>query len=239
MYRSDYTGPQPPARLVALIAQRGCNLHGQPLYRLVHSDFRRSPSGGTWIDWDDALSTAERKDGVNRPLRSVVETRMVLLYPQTPNKWILEKWCPPDVYGTPQDWYKPTTQGGTQLYIPQERRSIATLGEYPHRGDYENFGYAFPAEALTEAVILTAIGRIEHAIDKMPSTPEGRVLRRVFNAKQAEELKQRQYKAYAKEMLDETDFAFNGNPFISSAGHKRPHSSAALLKKLGIPSHHI
>lgn len=240
MYRSDYNGPQPSARLQRLIALRGGkNMFGQPMYRLVHSNFRRTPSAGTWIDWDQSLSLNERKDdGSYRPVRRVVEMRLILAYPNHPDKWILEKWCLPEAYGTREDWYKPMQMGGTMLYIPHERRSVATLGDYPHRGEYENLGYAFPPSAVTEAVILTAIGRLEHAIDHMPSTPEGRILRRAYNATIREELKEQQYRAYAREVLDDGDFAFGGNPFVG-AGYKRPHSSKKMLRKLGITEHHI
>lgn len=238
-YRSDYFGPQPHVGLKALIERRGGkNIFGQPMYRLVHAEFRRTPSGGTWLDWDESLNTAERNEGRNRTIRRVVETRMILMYPSQKGLWILEKWVPPSTYGTPHDWYLPIQMGGTMNYIPHERRSIATLGEYPTRGDYESVGYAFPTDALTERVILTAIGRIEHAADKMPSTPEGRKLRRCYHALQMEELKQKRYKAYAHEILNETDFAFNGNPFVG-AGTKRAHSSSAMLKKLGISQHYI
>lgn len=240
MYRSDYNGPRASARLEQAIRRAGgINIFGEPLYRLVHSSHRRTPSGGMWVDWSDDLSIADRKDGVNTPLRRVVETRHILLYPNIQDKWVLEKWCGPEAYGSPEDWYKPTTLGGTMLYIPSERASVASLGEYPSRGDYEAAGYAFPAEALCEATVLTAIGRLEHQLDKMPSTPEGRVLRRCFEAQEREELKQRQFKAYAKEVFDEADFAFNNNAFSSGAGIKRAHSSAKLLKKLGITQHYL
>lgn len=239
MYRSDYIGPEPSARLKALIAKiGGMNVFGQPNYRLVHSEFRRTPSGGTWIEWDSDLTISERKDGVATPIRRVVETRMILMYPNTLGKWILEKWCPPSSYGTPKEWSLPITSGGTMLYIPTVAKLVATLGQYPWKGDYENYGYAFPTEALTEAVVMTAIGRIERSIDAMPSTPEGRVLRKCFSAVQREELKEREYRAFCNEVLDDAGFAFHGQPFVG-AGRKRPHSSKHYLNKLGITAHHI
>jgi len=239
MYRSDYVGPQPPKRLVDLITKRGGkNIFGEANYRLVHCEFRRTPSGGTWLDWPEEASVAERQEGRAIPVRRVVETRQILSYPNEKGKWILEKWCPPETYGTPAAWYLPVTSGGTVQYIPSRQMQIAALGPYPFKGEYENYGYAFPTAALTESIILTAIGRIEHAIDKMPSTPKGRILRKMFNALQAEELKQRTYQAYCSDVLDDTSFAFHGKSF-SGAGPKRQHSSAKYLKKLGIQSHHI
>lgn len=238
MYRSDYRGPEPPKRLKELIAKRGgLNPFGEPLYRLVHGGFRMTPSGGTWLEWPEHFTTNDRNERDNAPLRRVVEMRWIHSYPGT-DAWVLEKWCPPETYGDPKDWYKVVQQGGTVMYMPSERKHIATLGDYPYRGEYENYGYVFPSDALTEAVVLTAIGRIEHAIDKMPSTPEGRMQRKLFNAHQAETLKEQQYKAFCKDILDETDFAMKGNPFIGY-GKKHAHSSNGYLKKLGISGHYI
>jgi hypothetical protein len=239
MYRSDYIGPEPPARLKTLIRKvGGVNIFGEANFRLVHSEFRLTPSGGTWVDWAESLTTTERSEKHNKPTRRVVETRWVPLYPNMFGRWILEKWTAPEAYGTPAVWQLPISSGGTMMYIPHKYKFIATLGEYPCRGEYEHCNYVFPTEALTEAVVLTAIGRIMHAMDKMPSTPEGRVKRRCYEAAQREVVKELAFRQYAEQVLDDAGFAFHGQPFVG-AGTKRPHSSKQYLKKLGITAHHI
>ncbi len=238
MLRTDYTGPAAPAHVQQVLRTTGgVTPTGLPKYRLVSAAHRLAPSGGRWVDWDEQLTTNERKEGERAPLRITTEVRMSPRYPMQVSGWVLEKWCPPSDYGTPEKWYLPQVSGGTLLWIPEDLRYIAALGEYPYEGDYENIGYAFPNEGVTAAVLETAVGRFERGLDAMPSTPKGRVQRAIYQAKLMDEQKRTEARRHAMEMLDETDFAFNGAPWSGGYGAKRSNSVNEFAKKAGVTSH--
>jgi len=91
----------------------GLNLFGEPNFRCVWGWNRLDFIGGTWEDRDE--------HGVL--LREVTEFRREPKYFPA-NRWHIERWMPPETYGTPKMWY-----GGTLG---------AELGPYPSRGDYEH-----------------------------------------------------------------------------------------------------
>jgi len=86
----------------------GYNFLGQPNYRCVWGWNRLTPIGGRWED------------------NGRVELRMEPKYPQL-NRWHIEKWCPPEVYGPPEKWRLETKEEG-----------IEALGPFPDRGEYEH-----------------------------------------------------------------------------------------------------
>jgi hypothetical protein len=43
------------------------------------------------------------------------------------NRWHIERWCPPEMYGSPEEWMLLTTENG-----------VPALGPYPSRGEYEH-----------------------------------------------------------------------------------------------------
>ena len=98
----------------------GVNRFGEPNYRAVWGWSRLEWIGGRWEDRDDS----------GRLLRETFELRREPKY--TPhNCWHIERWLPPESYGSPAEWRAQTieTSGG---------RSIAALGPYPSRGDWEH-----------------------------------------------------------------------------------------------------
>lgn len=207
-----------------------------PKYRLVWAPHRLTPSGGVWLDWDHSLSVAERNEDVRRPLRRVLEVRQVPRYGPLKG-WVLEKWQPPYAYGTPESWYKPAVIGGTMLWIPWANRYFPSQGEYPTFGEYEYASYHFPSDGdLSESLIMTAIGRMEHYLDQLPASPYGRMLRRVFIAKQAEEMSDRAFERYAYDLMGDAQPAFNGQSF-TGAGDKRKSYQSQVAERLGIKSH--
>lgn len=125
------------------------------------------------------------------------------------------------------------------IWCPGTGQYVASLGDYPERGEYSDTVYAFPTQALTEAVVLTAIGRLQHHIDHdAPSTIEGRIRRRSYLQRKAYDEAQEKYADWACDVMGESDFAFHGQPFVG-IGPKRAHSSKAMLDKLHISEHHI
>lgn len=238
MLRTDYFGPAPPAHIQKVLRTTGgLTRTGVPKYRLVCAPYRLAPAGGRWVDWDEQLTVSERKEGERAPLRVTCEVRMSPRYPTNQTGWVLEKWCPPEDYGTPEKWYSPQVTGGTMLWLPEDMKYMPALGEYPSAGDFEHIGYCFPNEALTCVVVETAVGRFEQGLASMPSTPKGRVQRAVYLAKLMDEQKRAASKRHALDMLNETDFAFGSKPWSGGYGPKRSNSVNEFAKKAGVTSH--
>ena len=111
-----------PAASVArrLYIAGGSNRFGEPNYRAVWGWSRLGWVGGKWEDHDEAGGL----------LREVAELRYVPKYtPQ--NRWHIERWLPPEAYGSPLDWYGQTMERAGGCNIP-------ALGPYPDRGEYEH-----------------------------------------------------------------------------------------------------
>jgi hypothetical protein len=116
--RETHEPPASAARRLHLAG--GSNRFGEPNYRAVWGWSRLGWVGGKWEDRNDA----------GELLREVAELRYVPKY--TPhNRWHIERWLPPEAYGSPREWYGQTMElaGG---------RNIPALGPYPGRGEYEH-----------------------------------------------------------------------------------------------------
>ena len=114
------THQPPPSVERRLWLAGGSNRFGQPNYRAAWGWSRLGWVGGKWED----------RDAAGGLLREVAELRFVPKY--TPHdRWHIERWLPPEAYGSPRDWYAQTIElaGG---------RNIPALGPYPDRGEYEH-----------------------------------------------------------------------------------------------------
>lgn len=111
---------QPPPELVARLTRAGgLNRFGEPNFRLVWGWSRLCWIGGRWED----------RDASGALLRAVVELRQVPKYfPH--DRWHLERWVPPEVYGSPEQWDRATVETEDGYRLP-------ALGPYPSRGDWE------------------------------------------------------------------------------------------------------
>ena len=143
--RETHQAPAGVAR--ELLLAGGGNRFGEPNYRAVWGWSRLDWIGGKWED----------RDAGGALLREVVELRLEPKY--TPhNRWHIERWLPPESYGSPEQWHTETNE-------IENGRSIAALGPYPSRGDYE---HCFTVEGphgefvqLTPAVARHIAGAIE------------------------------------------------------------------------------
>lgn len=91
----------------------GINRFGKPNFRLVWGQTRTEILGGLW----------EKPDGTKQ-----AGMRESLKYWNDPC-WYLERWLPPEEYGSPAKWYEDNRDpGGTGLSL---------LGPYPQEGEYE------------------------------------------------------------------------------------------------------
>jgi hypothetical protein len=101
----------PPEFTDRLSRVGGLNRYGLPNFRIVWGQSWTVRRGGTW----------EQDDGTYfRGYRDVLEDGRPC--------WILKKWNPPEVYGTPAIWFIENYEASTGLQI---------LGDYPWRGQYE------------------------------------------------------------------------------------------------------
>ena len=101
----------------------GTNRFGEPNFRAVWGWSRLTWIGGRWED----------RDASGTLVREVVELRQVPKY-HPHDRWHIERWVPPEAYGSPEQWYAPAT-GGLEV---EAGRSIPALGPYPARGEYEH-----------------------------------------------------------------------------------------------------
>ena len=117
--RETHDVPESVARCLELAG--GINRFRESNYRAVWGWNRLAWIGGKFTERDPATGAL---------LREVVELRQEPKYPAV-NRWHIEKWLPPETYGSPRAWWAQTIEieGG---------RSIPALGPYPSRGEYEH-----------------------------------------------------------------------------------------------------
>jgi hypothetical protein len=116
--RERHEAPAEVARELMLAG--GCNRFGDPNYRAVWGWSRLDWIGGKWED--------RAADGAL--LREVIEVRREPKYAPR-DRWHIERWMPPESYGSPDQWRAATTETA-------QGRNVAALGPYPSRGDYEH-----------------------------------------------------------------------------------------------------
>ncbi len=176
--RETYETPDDVAR--ELVLAGGLNRFGEPNFRAVWGWSRLDWIGGKWED----------RDASGALVREVVELRREPKY--TPhNRWHIERWLPPESYGSPEQWHAETIE-------IENGRSIPALGPYPSRGDYE---HCFTLEGPRgEFVQLTpaAARHIARAIEASRGAQHVKSREALDDRIRREE---REYDAYAEEVL--------------------------------------
>ncbi len=158
----------------------GSNRFGEANYRAVWGWSRLDWIGGKWED----------RDAEGKLLREVVEVRLEPKYVPH-NRWHVERWLPPENYGSPEMWRAETMEIASG-------RTIAALGPYPSRGDYE---HCFTLEGpCGEFVQLTpAVARhIARAIEASCALERAR---RREALEERSRLEEREYDAYVDAVL--------------------------------------
>lgn len=175
----------------------GVNRYGEPMYRVVWGWNRLSWMGGKWEDRDEAGTL----------IREVVQLREEPKYFWGLNRWHVEKWVPPELYGSPRAWLARTLQREDGISIP-------ALGPYPERGEYE---HSFTIEGprgefvqLTPAIVEAVVRRVEFS--RTFSMAE----RRAHDNK-GHDKADRDYKEWAFDVLTDGERAFGGRPTVSVA----------------------
>lgn len=116
--RETHETPDPVQQRVARAG--GWNRFGEPNFRVVWGGSRLAWIGGRWSDRDEHGNVT----------RETIELRRVPKYLPL-DRWHLERWMPPESYGSPRQWYEQTVETADGIRIP-------ALGPYPSRGEYEH-----------------------------------------------------------------------------------------------------
>jgi hypothetical protein len=175
----------------------GCNRYGEANYRAVWGWNRLAWIGGKFEERDPATGSL---------LREVIELRQEPKYPAV-NRWHIERWVPPEVYGSPQAWYAQTVEIA-------DARSVPALGPYPSRGEYE---HCFTLEGpYGEFIQLTptVAEHIARAIEWSRQFPRARKRGSLLDR---EYRKERAYEQWAYDLLDDAVPAFHKQPFVTVA----------------------
>jgi len=175
----------------------GLNRFGEPNYRAVWGWNRLAWIGGKFAEHDPVTGSL---------LREVVELRLEPKYPSV-NRWHIERWLPPEAYGSPRQWYSQTIERQNSVSIP-------ALGPYPSRGEYEHcFTLEGPRGEFLQ-VTPAAAERIARAIECARRSPRSLSRARLYEREQRAE---RRYEQWAYDVLDDAVPAFHKQPFVTVA----------------------
>src|SRR6185437_13084435 len=182
-----------------IVQAGGTNRFGEANFRVVWGGSRLGWVGGRWTDRDES-------GGV---IRESVELRQVPKYPAT-NRWHIERWMPPESYGSPKLWYAQTVETENGIRIP-------ALGPYPARGDYEHCftlqderGEFLP---LTAGACVWIVRAIEWS-----RRQQGSISRAALWARESR--RERDWDRAADDILSDARRAFHGQPFVARCANR-------------------
>lgn len=173
----------------------GLNRFGEANYRAVWGWNRLAWIGGKFEDRDPQTGSL---------LREVVELRQEPKYPAV-NRWHIERWIPPESYGSPRLWYAQTIERENGVSVP-------ALGPFPSRGDYE---HCFTLESPSGDFLQLTPAAAEHvarAIEFSRGLPRATKRSSIDDRERRED---RAYDEWAFDMLDDRVPAFHKQPFVT------------------------
>jgi hypothetical protein len=190
--REKYNTPESVQRRLVLAG--GVNRFGEANYRAVWGWNRLTWIGGKFIDRDETGAV----------IREVLQLRREPKYPQV-NRWHIERWLPPETYGSPRLWYAQTTER-------EDGKSVPALGPYPVRGEYEHCFTLETQRGDFLQLTATVAERIARVIEfsRLAATSKRRA---AVNRREARE--DRQYEDWAIDVMDDSVKAFHAQPFVS------------------------
>ena len=190
------THTAPASLQLRLAGAGGLNLYGEPNFRVVWGWSRLTWIGGKWTDTDAHGNVA----------REIVELREVPKYFPF-DRWHIERWMPPETYGSPEQWYAQTIEREDGIAIP-------ALGPYPRRGEYEHcFTLAGPRGEfipLSPSACESTVLAVEFARARPVREHRAALERR-------ETHRERDWDAHAEAVFSDCSPAFAGAPFVASA----------------------
>jgi hypothetical protein len=123
------------------------------------------------------------------------------------NRWHIERWLPPETYGSPRAWYAQTIEHDNGISIP-------ALGPYPSRGEYEHcFTLESPRGEFVQ-LTATAAEHIARAIEWSRTFPRAKHRAGLYGREAHED---RSYENWAFDQLDDAVPAFHKQPFVTVA----------------------
>ena len=188
------THDTPEAVVTRLARAGGINRFGEPNHRAVWGWNRLAWIGGKFVD----------RNPSGELLREVVELRLEPKYPAV-NRWHIERWLPPEAYGSPRQWYSQTIERENGVSIP-------ALGPYPSRGDYEHCFTLEGPEGEFIQLTPTVAEHLAHAIECSRCVTPSRSRAHLYNRAQRQE---QQYESWAYDVLDDAVPAFHKQPFVT------------------------
>ncbi len=177
-----------------LIAAGGLNRFGEPNFRVVWGQSRLTWMGGEWVI----------QDANGNDIGHVTEERQVPKYFPA-SRYYLEKWMPPEHYGSPESWAEYQIETVDGIRIPN-------LGPYPSRGEYE-LSMRFETRG-GEYASLT--GNEQAIVDLVQAIKRGECVSKTENwlaIQRQQEKKDRDWNCYADSILDDSN-EFEGKPHI-------------------------
>ncbi len=173
----------------------GINRFGEANYRAIWGWNRLAWIGGKFEERDPATRSL---------LREVVELRQEPKYPAV-NRWHIERWVPPEMYGSPRAWYAQTIERENGISIP-------ALGPYPSRGEYEHcFTLEGPRGKFLQ-LTPTIAEHIARAIEWSRKFPRAARKQQLYDREQRAE---HSYEQWAFDVMDDAVPAFHRQPFIT------------------------
>jgi len=172
----------------------GVNLYGRPNFRVVWGWSRLTWIGGKWTDRDPATG------GI---LREVCELRRVPKY-LPHDRWHLERWLPPELYGPPARWYAQTVER-------ENGESIPALGPFPSEGEYEHCVTLEGPRGEFLPLSVSAVEWLVRAIEFSRGLPRAARHRALFDR---EAVKDAAFESWAYDLLDDAVPAFHAQPFV-------------------------
>jgi hypothetical protein len=134
-----------------------------------------------------------------QPDRVVMGTREVPRYTVF-NGWLVERWYPASMWGTPEAWSEKTLPDGTAL-----------LGPYPTFGDYDGVVGPWP-EVPGRHVLRAAVSYVEDKIENQEDSPAARLLKRINRATdEYEKRSTKNQEELTKYIKDKTSFLLSGS----------------------------
>lgn len=172
----------------------GLNRFGEPNFRVVWGWSRLTWIGGKWTD----------TDAHGNVTREIVELREVPKYLPL-DRWHIERWMPPETYGSPRQWYAQTVEREDGISIP-------ALGPYPRRGEYEHcFTLQGPRGeflSLSPSACEWIVRAVEFVRAQPASEHREALWRRETN-------RERQWDSHADTIVSDASPAFHGAPFVA------------------------
>lgn len=182
-----------PAICERLARAGGTNRLGEANFRVVWGGARLSWIGGRWTD----------RDSHGNVIRECIELRREPKYLPV-DRWHVERWMPPEAYGSPEKWYACTIETEDGISIP-------ALGPYPSRGEYEHcFTLAGPNGeflGLNPAVCDWVASAVEWARRQTSLAASAAIARR-------EVRREREWDGLADDVFDDNIRAFHGQPYV-------------------------